>query len=107
MEKGEIIRVSGPLVVAKDVNCSMYEVVLVGEEQLVGEVIEIKGNKTFIQVYEDTTGLRPKEPVYRTYNPLSVALGPGLLKSIFDGIQRPLEIIAEKQGIYIKRGANV
>ncbi|MGC8992851.1 MAG: V-type ATP synthase subunit A [Thermoplasmata archaeon] len=102
---GVIYRVSGPVVVAKDVeNAKMYDVVYVGEEKLIGEIIRIIGNNSTIQVYEDTSGLRPGEPVVNTSKPLSVELGPGLLRSIYDGIQRPLPVLKEKSGDFIKRG---
>ena len=93
-EKGRIIRVNGPLVVADNMrNAQMYEVVEVGEQRLVGEITRIEGDRAFIQVYEDTSGIKPNEPVYRTGAPLSVELGPGLIGKIFDGLQRPLDII--------------
>ncbi|HEU13091.1 MAG TPA: V-type ATP synthase subunit A [Euryarchaeota archaeon] len=102
---GIIYRVSGPVVMAKDVeNAKMYDVVLVGEEGLVGEIIRISGNTSIIQVYEDTSGLRPGEQVRNTGSPLSVELGPGLLGNIYDGIQRPLPVLKEKSGSFIKRG---
>ncbi len=102
---GIIYRVSGPVVMAKDVeNAKMYDVVLVGEEGLVGEIIRISGNTSIIQVYEDTSGLRPGEQVKNTGSPLSVELGPGLLGNIYDGIQRPLPVLKEKSGSFIKRG---
>jgi V/A-type H+-transporting ATPase subunit A len=102
---GVIYRVSGPVVMAKDVEeAKMYDVVLVGEEGLVGEVIRITGNTSIIQVYEDTSGLRPGERVRNTGAPLSVELGPGLLGNIYDGIQRPLPILKDKSGDFIKRG---
>ncbi|MFP3317767.1 MAG: V-type ATP synthase subunit A [Thermoplasmata archaeon] len=102
---GVIYRVSGPVVMAKDVEeAKMYDVVLVGEEGLVGEVIRITGNTSIIQVYEDTSGLRPGERVRNTGSPLSVELGPGLLGNIYDGIQRPLPILKDKGGDFIKRG---
>ncbi|MCI4434337.1 MAG: V-type ATP synthase subunit A [Thermoplasmata archaeon] len=102
---GVIYRVSGPVVMAKDVEeAKMYDVVLVGEEGLVGEVIRITGNTSIIQVYEDTSGLRPGERVRNTGSPLSVELGPGLLGNIYDGIQRPLPILKDKSGDFIKRG---
>ncbi|MEM4296239.1 MAG: V-type ATP synthase subunit A [Candidatus Anstonellales archaeon] len=107
MKKGRIFKVSGPVVIAQDIDCSMYEIVLVGEEKLIGEVIKISGNKAVIQVYEDTTGLKPDEPVIATNEPLSVELGPGILKNIYDGIQRPLDVISEKAGVYIPRGIEV
>ncbi|MGC8619345.1 MAG: V-type ATP synthase subunit A [Thermoplasmata archaeon] len=102
---GIIYRVSGPVVVAKDVeNAKMYDVVHVGEEGLVGEIIRITGNSSIIQVYEDTSGVKPNDKVVNTELPLSVELGPGLLKSIYDGVQRPLPILKEKSGDFIKRG---
>jgi V/A-type H+-transporting ATPase subunit A len=84
----------------------MYEVVRVGHEGLMGEVIELHGDKSVIQVYEDTSGIRPGEPVERTGQTLSVQLGPGLLKSIYDGIQRPLPVLVEKMGTFIERGVD-
>jgi V/A-type H+-transporting ATPase subunit A len=85
----------------------IYEVVKVSDKGLVGEVIEIRGDKASIQVYEETSGIGPGEPVYRTGNQLSVVLGPGLIGSIYDGIQRPLKYIAEKSGDFIERGVDV
>src|SRR2546428_759664 len=82
----------------------MYEVVEVGEEKLVGEVIKLTGQIAFCQVYQSTTGLRPGEPVIGTGQPLSTTLGPGMMGSIFDGLQRPLDVIATKAGAYITRG---
>lgn len=104
MKKGKIYRISGPVVVVKDMPARMYDVVRVGEEKLLGEVIKIAGDKVVVQVYEDTTGLKPKEPVENTGKPLSVALGPGMLGMIYDGIQRPLKILKEKSGDFISRG---
>ncbi len=104
MKKGKIYRVAGPVVVVKGIHAKMYDVVRVGEERLLGEVIKIAGDKVVVQVYEDTTGLKPKEPVENTGKPLSAALGPGLLGMIYDGIQRPLEILQEKSGDFIARG---
>ena len=102
---GVIIRVSGPVVIAEGIeNQRMYDVVKVGQMGLVGEIIKISGNEATVQVYEDTTGIRPGEPVESTGKPLSVELGPGLLKSIYDGIQRPLDVIREKTGDFIIRG---
>ncbi len=102
---GIIIRVSGPVVIAEGIeNQRMYDVVKVGQMGLVGEIIKISGNEATVQVYEDTTGIRPGEPVESTGKPLSVELGPGLLKSIYDGIQRPLDVIREKTGDFIMRG---
>ena len=102
---GIIIRVSGPVVIAEGIeNQRMYDVVKVGQMGLVGEIIKISGNEATVQVYEDTTGIRPGEPVESTGKPLSVELGPGLLQSIYDGIQRPLDVIREKTGDFIMRG---
>ncbi|NLM95243.1 MAG: V-type ATP synthase subunit A, partial [Firmicutes bacterium] len=90
MKTGRIIKVSGPLVVAEGMSdAKMYDVVRVSESRLIGEVIEIRGDRASIQVYEETAGLGPGEPVYLTGEPLSVELGPGLIESIYDGIQRP------------------
>jgi V/A-type H+-transporting ATPase subunit A len=102
---GKIVRVTGPVVVAEGMKgTGMYEMVRVGEAGLIGEVIGLRGEQAVIQVYEETTGLRPGEPVASTGKPLSVELGPGLLGSIFDGIQRPLPEIREKTGDFIERG---
>ena len=102
---GKIVRVSGPVVIAEDIkNQKMFDVVRVGELNLVGEIIRISGNRATIQVYEDTSGMRPGESAETTGRPLSVELGPGLLKSIYDGIQRPLDLIREKTGDFIRRG---
>ncbi|BAB59193.1 H+-transporting ATP synthase subunit A [Thermoplasma volcanium GSS1] len=104
---GKIVRISGPVVVAEDIeNAKMYDVVKVGEMGLIGEIIRIEGNRSTIQVYEDTAGIRPDEKVENTMRPLSVELGPGLLKSIYDGIQRPLDVIKETSGDFIARGLN-
>lgn len=105
--EGEIYRVSGPVVVAEDLDAQMNDVVRVGEEGLLGEVIQIEQNKNYIQVYEDTTGIRPGEPVKNTGQPLSVELGPGMLGGIYDGLQRPLPAIEEKTGSFIERGVSV
>ncbi|MEM2947929.1 MAG: V-type ATP synthase subunit A [Candidatus Anstonellales archaeon] len=107
MAKGKLVKISGPVVVARDIDSKLYDVVKVGEEKLIGEVIKIVGNNYVVQVYEDTSGLKPGEPVEGTAMPLSVELGPGLLKSIYDGIQRPLALIASETGTYIKRGVSV
>ncbi|MBW6462152.1 MAG: V-type ATP synthase subunit A [DPANN group archaeon] len=101
---GKIYRIAGPVVVAKGISAKMYDVVHVGNEALMGEVIQIDGDKSVIQVYEDTTGLMPGEPVVTTGAPLTVYLGPGLLRSIYDGIQRPLPVIMESMGDFITRG---
>ena len=102
--KGEIYRVSGPVVTAEGISPRMYDVVLVGHEKLMGEVIRLEGDKSTIQVYEDTSGIRPGEPVENTGESLSVELGPGLLRSIYDGIQRPLPVLRDSTGDYILRG---
>ncbi|MDD5090262.1 MAG: V-type ATP synthase subunit A [Candidatus Wallbacteria bacterium] len=104
-EAGVIVKVAGPLVVARNVpNAKMYDVVRVSGEKLIGEIIEIHKDKASIQVYEDTAGLGPGDPVYTTGAPLSIELGPGLLESIYDGIQRPLDQIKILSGDYITRG---
>lgn len=109
MEKGRIVRVNGPLVVADNMrNAQMYEVVEVGEPRLVGEITRIEGDKAYIQVYEDTSGIKPNEPVYRTGAPLSVELGPGLIGKIFDGLQRPLDSIRDlTKSPFVVRGVKV
>ncbi|HHF98027.1 MAG TPA: V-type ATP synthase subunit A [Candidatus Aerophobetes bacterium] len=108
MQKGEIIKISGPLVVAKGIpGARMFDVVRVGEERLIGEILEIRGDLSSIQVYEDTSGLKPGEPVESLYHPLSVELAPGLLGNIYDGIQRPLDIIRAQEGDFITRGIEV
>lgn len=106
---GQIFSVSGPVVVAENmIGCAMYELVKVGHDNLVGEVIRINGDKATIQVYEETAGVTVGDPVLRTGKPLSVELGPGLMENIYDGIQRPLRSIKEKsQSIYIPRGIDV
>ncbi|MFC1692074.1 V-type ATP synthase subunit A [Candidatus Latescibacterota bacterium] len=104
-ESGHIIKVSGPTVVAENVpGVRMSDIVEVGEEGLIGEVIRLDGNRAFVQVYEDTSGLMLGEKVTSRMAPLSVILGPGLLGSIYDGIQRPLNILEEKSGEFIDRG---
>lgn len=105
IKTGKIKKVAGPLVVAVDVpEAKMYEVVKVGTAKLIGEVIRIVRDEVFIQVYEETSGVGPGEPVYLTGDPLTVELGPGLVGGIYDGIQRPLEALLEKSGEYISRG---
>lgn len=105
MSVGKITRVSGPLVEAEGMqDAKMYEVVRVSEKRLIGEIIELRGDKASIQVYEETTGLGPGEAVYLTGDPLSVELGPGLIEAIYDGIQRPLDVMVEKAGDRITRG---
>ena len=106
--QGRIVKVSGPLVVAEGMaDAKMFDVVRVSESRLIGEIIELRGDKASIQVYEETSGLGPGEPVETTGEPLSVELGPGLIESIFDGIQRPLTSIREKAGDRITRGIEV
>ena len=106
--QGRIIKVSGPLIVAENMADSMmYDVVRVSEQGLVGEIIELRGDKASIQVYEETSGLGPGESVTSTGEPLSVELGPGLIEGIFDGIQRPLNVIQAKYGDRISRGIKV
>ena len=105
MEAGRIIKVSGPLVIAENMaNARMYDMVRVSDSGLLGEIIEMRGDQASIQVYEETAGLGPGEPVYNTGMPLSVELGPGLIEAIFDGVQRPLDVIWKKVGDYITRG---
>jgi V-type H+-transporting ATPase subunit A len=108
-EYGVIYSVSGPVVIAEKMSgAAMYELVRVGYYQLVGEIIRLEGETATIQVYEETSGLTVGDPVIRTRKPLSVELGPGIMKNIFDGIQRPLESIYQQSGksIYIPRGIN-
>ncbi|MHC1585781.1 MAG: ATP synthase subunit A [Candidatus Syntropharchaeia archaeon] len=106
--KGIISKIAGPLVVAENMRgCEMYEVVRVGEEGLMGETIRLDGDLAYIQVYEDTTGVKPGEPVTRTGSSLSAELGPGILKNFYDGIQRPLEEIMKKAGDFVTRGITV
>ena len=105
IKRGEIVKVSGPLVIARNLgNAKIYDLVKVGEQKLMGEIIEIRGEEFFIQVYEETIGLGPGDHVYATGEPLSVQLGPGILSSIYDGVQRPLDIIKAKYGNFISRG---
>jgi len=105
MEQGKIIRVAGPLVVASGcLGAKMYDMIKIGEMGLIGEIIELREDMAFIQVYEDTTGIGPEEPVFLTGKPLSVELGPGLVGSIYDGIQRPLDIIRSQKGDFVPRG---
>jgi V/A-type H+/Na+-transporting ATPase subunit A len=103
--KGKVVWVSGPAVKADGMAASkMYETVEVGEAKMVGEIIRLTGDVAFVQVYESTSGLRPGEPVYGTGLPLSVSLGPGMMSSIYDGLQRPLDVIAKKSGAFIGKG---
>src|SRR5213593_1962839 len=102
---GKVARVAGPFIVAEGMlGAQMYEVVRVGDQGLIGEIIKIDGENATVQVYEETAGLRPGEKVERTGKPLSVELGPGILGQIYDGIQRPLTVLFEKTGPFIKRG---
>ena len=108
MSKGTIKKVAGPLVVAEGMrNANMFDVVRVSDQRLIGEIIEIHGDEASIQVYEETSGLGPGEPVESTGFPMSVELGPGLLGGIYDGIQRPLDLIREQTGNNLKRGIEV
>ena len=108
MAQGTIVKVAGPLIMATGMaDVRMYDVVRVSQSRLVGEVIELRGDKASIQVYEETSGLGPGEPVVSTGAPLSVELAPGLIESIFDGIQRPLTRIRDKVGERITRGVEV
>ncbi|MEB3860923.1 MAG: ATP synthase subunit A [Desulfurococcales archaeon] len=113
--KGRIVRISGPLIIAENMQgAQMFEMVRVGEDRLIGEITRIRGDKAYIQVYESTTGLKPGEVVEGTGAPLSVELGPGLLGTIYDGVQRPLPLIAETiakdmphRRMFIERGVDV
>jgi len=108
VKQGTIVKVSGPLVVAKDMeHANMFDVVRVGNQNLIGEIIEMHEGRASVQVYENTAGLGPGEPVFTTGSPLSVELGPGLVGTIYDGIQRPLEVIREMVGSNITRGIDV
>lgn len=105
--QGEIVKVSGPLVIAKGMrDADMFDVVDVSELNLIGEIIEMHGDEASIQVYEETAGLGPGEVVKSRGTPLSVELGPGLIGGIFDGIQRPLDVLVEVEGSNIKRGSS-
>ena len=108
MKIGKIIKVSGPLVVAEGMDeANVYDVVKVSDNKLIGEIIEMRGDKASIQVYEETVGIGPGEPVYSTGEQLSVELGPGLLEAMFDGIQRPLKEFKEKAGDFLNKGIEV
>lgn len=107
-QEGVIVKVSGPLVIAAGMShARMYDMVMVGEKGLIGEIIEMRGDSASLQVYEETAGVGPGEPVVSTGSPLSVELGPGLMTSIYDGIQRPLNKIKERVGAFITRGIQV
>jgi len=105
-KQGVLKRIAGPVVTAVNLDAHMYDVVKVGKEALMGEVIKIQGDNIIIQVYEDTSGIRPGEPVENTGLSLAVELGPGLLTSIYDGIQRPLAVLVDKMGNFIQRGVS-
>ncbi|WP_409228032.1 V-type ATP synthase subunit A [Gudongella sp. SC589] len=108
MKVGKIVKVSGPLVVAEGMDeANVYDVVQVSDYKLVGEIIEMRGDRASIQVYEETTGIGPGDPVYTTGEPLSVELGPGMMEAMFDGIQRPLNEFREKSGDFMTRGTKV
>ena len=106
---GRVLKVAGPLVVAQNMSgTKMFEVVRIGWEKLVGEIIKLDGDTASIQVYEDTAGLTVGDPVMKTGKPLALELGPGIVNNIFDGIQRPLErIYDESQSVFIPRGVDV
>ena len=103
---GEIESVSGPVVTATDLDARMNDVVYVGDEGLMGEVIEIEGRITTVQVYEETSDVSPGEPVENTGEPLSVDLGPGMLDTIYDGVQRPLDVLESQMGAFLDRGVD-
>jgi len=105
-KQGVLKRIAGPVVTAVNLDAHMYDVVKVGKEALMGEVIKIQGDNVIIQVYEDTSGIKPGEPVENTGLSLAVELGPGLLTSIYDGIQRPLAVLVDKMGNFIERGVS-
>lgn len=108
MNQGRVVKVSGPLVLASGMeNADMFDVVRVGDLGLIGEIIEMRGDRASIQVYEETAGLGPGAPVVSTGSQLSVELGPGLIENIYDGIQRPLEVMYRQQGSNIQRGIRV
>ena len=107
-KQGVVQKIAGPAVIAKGMmGARMYDIVRVGQERLVGEIIRLDGDTAFVQVYEDTSGLTVGEPVETTGLPLSVELGPGMLNGIYDGIQRPLDKIKEASGDFIARGIDV
>ena len=108
MIQGTVRKITGPAVIAKGMlGARMYDIVKVGDEKLIGEIIRLDGDTAFVQVYEDTSGLMVGQPVVSTGMPLAVELGPGLLNSVYDGIQRPLDKIREKSGDFISRGVDV
>ena len=108
MEDGIITMIAGPVVKAENMfGAKMYDVVKVGQDGLIGEIIGLEGEHATIQVYEETTGVSPGEHVVKTGMPLSVELGPGLATQIYDGIQRPLPLIKNKTGDFITRGVDI
>ena len=108
MKVGKVIKVSGPLVVAEGMeDANVYDVVEVSDNKLIGEIIEMRGDKASIQVYEETTGIGPGDVVVSTGSPLSIELGPGMIEQMFDGIQRPLEALQAKAGDFLLRGVSV
>ena len=105
---GKTVKISGPLIIAEGMaDAKLYDVVRVSEKGLIGEIIELRGDKASIQVYEETSGLGPNEDVYSTGEPLSAELAPGLITGIFDGIQRPLTALYFQYGDRISRGVSV
>lgn len=105
MEEGRLVKVSGPLVIAEGLtNAKMYDMARVGADNLMGEIIEIRRGLASIQVYEETAGIGPEDPVWSSGEPLSVELGPGLIGSIYDGVQRPLDVLQVTSGNFVKRG---
>jgi len=105
LKTGKIIKVAGPLVVAEGMEeANVYDVVYVSDNKLIGEIIEMRKDRASIQVYEETSGIGPGEPVYTTGQPLSIELGPGLLEGMFDGIQRPLNVLKDKSGDFLIKG---
>ncbi len=106
--KGSVIRVAGPVVEAKGMaQAVMHEMVEVGNDRLIGEIIRLEGEHATIQVYQNTSGLKLDEPVLGTGSPLSVELAPGIVGNVFDGIQRPLEELRTLTGAFIKQAAGV
>jgi V/A-type H+-transporting ATPase subunit A len=107
-KEGRVVKVAGPVVVAEGMaGARMYDVVSVGELNIIGEIVELHGDLASIQVYEETTGIGPGEPVVDTETPLSVELGPGLIESIYDGIQRPLDALVDLEGEFMSRGSSL
>ena len=104
---GQVQRVNGPVIEAMGItDARMLELVKVGEYGLIGEIIKLNGSRAIIQVYEDTTGVAPRDPIHGTGMPLSLELGPGLIGTIYDGIQRPLNTLLELSGRFIERGVS-